>query len=604
MSDSADFELILVDGYTKEARRAARATRELERYMRSLQRQQEKDYRIREKGLNLTHRSGREFARTARSAAGAAAKIALVGGALAATAAVMAGIEIAERISETESSVFALEKLTHNGAQAFGEMRGMAKELGLDIDKTAHSYADFLKLQFPQSEAKKLMTLGADMQALGNSADDVQGIFRALGQIKSKGRLQGDEMLQLAERGVSQGLIYKALAQGRGLEGGQAGVDKIRKLQEAGEIGADEFMVAFEKAVNKKLGQAKAGDSAKDFVKSTFSGAKGQAQAEMTDLFIVASTAAQPGLKAGLQSFTEMIQVMSSDENMGRLERVMEGVGTAFEVTGEIVGYLIPKVVEAADVFGGAFTDGYNSMGGEAMTANGALSSTKELIDLLIPIARDLGNALGAIAASMQWLSAHSPDLDTFTNGFKTVTSLTSGDVGGAFSSISDLFASDQVPEAKAPTVLDEDSLAARRAVEVDTMTDHGKNWGEGFISGIKSREGDAYYAASSLAAAAEAGARDKSETHSPSRVAERIGDDWVAGFNNPLLDAQPSMALPTVTGRAGAFGGGMNITIERGAIPINISGSEPEQTAQAALRQLERDLGSIFTRAAMEAGA
>jgi len=44
---------------------------------------------------------------------------------------------------------------------------------------------------------------------------------------------------------------------------------------------------------------------------------------------------------------------------------------------------------------------------------------------------------------------------------------------------------------------------------------------------------------------------------------------------------------------------------INVGDIIIHVSGSgDPEQTAQATMRALERDLGSVFSRLANEAGA
>jgi tape measure domain-containing protein len=540
----------------------------------------------------------------------ATAAVAALGVAVAAYGAISFGRSAADRIEETEASVFALEKLTHNGTQAFREMRDMAKDLGLDIDGTAHSYANFLKLQFPQREAKKLMALGADMQALGNSADDVQGIFRALGQIKSKGRVQAEEVLQLAERGVSQSLLYGAIAENRGLESGQRGTDQVRALQQQGKITADEFMIAFEKAINKKLGQSEAGESARDFVKSTFRGARGAAEAEVTDLWIEASTAAQPGLKKGLESFTEMIQTMSSDENMGRLIDVMEGVGEAFAATGEILGYLVPAAVEAAHVFGESFAAGYGALGDEAEGANGAINSTKELIDAMIPVARDLGYIFGHIARAMVFIADNAGDLAKVGKlVLNPLGALTSGDDGGVpdlLDSMANLAGFESGKKAAGtPSSIDDDSLAASRAVEVERNVQHGKDWGNGFIRGVQSTTPDVYSAAGTLANSAESGARDMSETHSPSRVAERIGEDWVAGFNNPLLDAKPTMALPTMAGKGnvGAVGGTGGITI--GDITIEVSGSgDAEQTAQATLRAFERNLGSTLSRVAMEAGA
>ena len=177
---------------------------------------------------------GRSGARGSGGGIGGLARMSLAGlGAAALAAPALAGAAIFERAAETDANRAAISKLAKTeGAEAFTKIIGLSKELGLNIDQTAHSFANMLKLQFSEKEGRKWVKLGADLQAIGNEADEIQGIFRAIGQIRSKGRLQAEEMLQLAERGVSQELVWDEAAKLMGFGGGDAGREQVRKAQE------------------------------------------------------------------------------------------------------------------------------------------------------------------------------------------------------------------------------------------------------------------------------------------------------------------------------------------------------------------------------------
>ncbi|MDX1527058.1 MAG: tape measure protein, partial [Gammaproteobacteria bacterium] len=136
-----------------------------------------------------------------------------------------------------------LSKHGVDGGRLFEHARATAQDFGLDVKNTTKQYAKFLALQFSPREADKLVAMGADLQALGNDAESVKGIFTALGQIKSKDRLQAEELLQLSERGISTKLVQEEIGKLLGKT-----QDEVRKLQEQGKVDAETALLGIERA--------------------------------------------------------------------------------------------------------------------------------------------------------------------------------------------------------------------------------------------------------------------------------------------------------------------------------------------------------------------
>lgn len=624
MTEKAKFEVELVDSYSRNALKAAAASKALLGNQKKLDRLKTsvrasanaRALAATQERYNLGLKNG------AISAAKFAGKMALVGGAVGVAFAGITAHLAAKRIEETEATIFALDRLTHHGEKTFGEIRGLSKDLGLDIDETGHAMANFLKLQFPEAEAKKYIKLGADMQALGNSADDVQGIFRALGQIRSKGRIQAEEMLQLAERGVSQELVYEELQKGMGLGTGPEARKRIMELQQQGKVSAQEFFVAFEAAINRKLGQAEAGESAKKFVENTFRGSKGRMMATAQDFWIDVAELAKPGIMKGFNNFSDTMERFMADEaTMERMGRVMSAIGDGVAIAGEALGLMIPKVVEATEAFGLGFADTYNTLGGDIRSSADALKVFGEAMDGMVEGARILGEVLGGIAGSIEAISNASDSVVSFVLGVPTKKeeefrskkeqqdaarireeraqdrALASGAAWSGLGSANIATTADPF----AGGVLD---LIKER--EAQRATELGASWGDGFATGIAGKSGEAYGAGSALAASAEQGARQEAQIHSPSRKAKQLGNYWSDGWQEGMDENQPQMALP---GGANPTGinpmGGTGGSVQVGNVTIEVMGSDsPEQTAQAVLRAFERNLGAVLNRTAIGMGA
>jgi tape measure domain-containing protein len=123
-------------------------------------------------------------------------------------------------------------------------------------------------------EITELIRFGADLQSITGHADAAQRSINAITKIKSTGRLQGDELMMLAEAGVSLDLIYGELEKSLGKTR-----KEVLKAQSAGEISADVAVDAIKRAILHKVGIDEAGKAGKAFANTTLTGLFQQLQA-------------------------------------------------------------------------------------------------------------------------------------------------------------------------------------------------------------------------------------------------------------------------------------------------------------------------------------
>ena len=147
-----------------------------------------------------------------------------------------------------------------------------------------------------------------------------------------------------------------------------------------------------------------------------------------------------------------------------------------------------------------------------------------------------------------------------------------------------------------------------------------GANIGAGLAAGMRSQLGAVRSAAAQLAAAAEAAIRAKAKIHSPSKVTEKLGAYWNAGWINKLKDGasearkwserlvsipqirQPEFAM-SYAGYSGSasddyyYGGGGTYVIE---VPVNIDGRE---VSRVTAPYMQSDLNRLETRESRKRG-
>lgn len=296
MSDDANFTLRLINEVTRPAKQATASLRDVRRAMGDLG-----------GSTKMASGTGKQFGNMLSGLGGVASGAAVAGLAavgIAAGAAALGigilGVNFAEAAIQAASfaqrSTMALELLTGSGtvaAREFDLVRHEAAALGLDVQGTVKTFQKLLAAQFEVGKAKELIRMGSDLQAIGASTEEVSRAMLAITQIKSKGRLQAEEMLQLQEAGISAELVYKALGERLGKTG-----DELRKMQMKGEIGADVGLAAIMEAVGKKTGAKKAGDAGKKFATGTLEGMANVLRGNVANVFVDIGQAIEPTLVA------------------------------------------------------------------------------------------------------------------------------------------------------------------------------------------------------------------------------------------------------------------------------------------------------------------
>jgi len=256
-----------------------------------------------------------------------------------------------EYITFKQNADLAFSQLTKHdvpGGKLFEHASQLARRYGLDLFDTTKQYQKFLALQFNPKEIDKLTKMGADLRVLGNDAEGVQGIFTALGQIKSKGKMQAEEMLQLAERGISGQLIWEEAGK---LLGGKS-VDEVRKIQEQGKISSDVGLQAVENAVNRKLNQGKLGEAGAHFADTTISGFVGRMKAFGQDAGLsLVDRLVAPLTKVAGDALTRVGKFLGSADGAATIDRMATSIGQ-----------FANRAIELAGVFGPAFGESFSGV--------------------------------------------------------------------------------------------------------------------------------------------------------------------------------------------------------------------------------------------------
>jgi tape measure domain-containing protein len=284
-------------------------------------------------------------------------------------------------------------QLAKHGASAsklFAHARNEAESLGLDVKDTTKTFMKFLALQFNPKQATDLIRMGADLQAFGTTAEGVERIMAQLGQIQAKGKLQGEELVVLAENGVSTQLVYEQLGKTLGKT-----KDEILKMQQAGKLSSDIALPAIQEAVKTKLNEKELGETGKKIANSTLSGIMGVLKAKAQNALTEVGIAIAPMLSEMFKPLADSIGAFIKDPKnieamIGFVSEMVEGIKSA-----------VPFVKAFFSEFGSAFAEKAPEIFkavGEALSFMGG--DSKDMLTNTKLVARTLGEltaiALGA----------------------------------------------------------------------------------------------------------------------------------------------------------------------------------------------------------------
>lgn len=150
-------------------------------------------------------------------------------------------IDTASRIEQLRLRISVLGKETQENFSALYEY---AKKLPFPIEQTMEALIS-MGAQGLRPTQKQFEILMDTVAALGGSQETLEGIARALAQIHTKGKVQLEELYQLAERGVP---AFQILREELGLTGQQ-----LQNIAQSG-ISADRALEALFRGLEKRFG--------------------------------------------------------------------------------------------------------------------------------------------------------------------------------------------------------------------------------------------------------------------------------------------------------------------------------------------------------------
>jgi tape measure domain-containing protein len=155
---------------------------------------------------------------------------------------------LGEAADKTERQFARLYGGADSGRVALGDLRKLADDLGQNFE-TLRGQAAKLKTFGLEPLDGTLRSLVDQNTAAGGSNEDLEGKILAVGQAWAKQKLQGEEALQLMERGIP---VWELLAKATGKN-----VPELQKLSEAGKLGRNEIRLLLQ-----EIGKANAGAAA------------------------------------------------------------------------------------------------------------------------------------------------------------------------------------------------------------------------------------------------------------------------------------------------------------------------------------------------------
>lgn len=354
----------------------------------------------------LREKAGSALWAGAKGAAGLAVGGAALAGGGAAMGGGLLGWNMAKTAIEAERMQFALDRVTDgNGARWWQTSSEYAVKFGLHVNEVAQNLMKMKASGFTDSMAQEIFLRMGDLRAVGASTEEIGRALLAIRQIKSIGRLMGEELNQLTEAGVDAEYVYQVLEKRLG----KTRIELMR-LKEGGKLTSDIVLPAITEAIGVKTKSATAGEAGAAATQGTLSGLWGQFHGAWS----VASTRALGSeslapLKEAVTMFNEwMLDVDGGGKRIGAFGNTLARAFSAAPAIIDKVIWLLDTGLPAA--FGG-FTAGLESIGagnaikgisvalGDMGGPNGASASLT-----LRQIGNDAGRLVGSLATLCGWL--------------------------------------------------------------------------------------------------------------------------------------------------------------------------------------------------------
>lgn len=385
-------------------------------------------------GLGETaNRSGGHFA-------GLGDKLATVGkvGAAAFAGAVVAGgaltgvgIKIAGNMEQAQIGFTTLLGSAEKADAFIKDMKAFAARTPFEFAGLQESASKLIAVGVEANRVIPLMTvLGDATSAVGTGAEGIDRAVTALSQMQQKGKVTGEEMLQLVEAGIP---AWDALAAKLGVD-----VPRAQDMVSKGQVKVNDLFVALESKAGPALQRVtgmmdKQADSLQGLwstIKDNFSIGLADAFAsqipELKRVMMTVSGALQEGmgvlgpaladnLGGVLAAFSEVMPEISSIVSTG-----IGTVGTAFSAILSAATPLLPVLEEVASILGGALQSAFSELGPmvrdmvEALrpllpalaslagvALKGLLAILGPIVQAMTPFLSQLADSLGPVLAEL-----------------------------------------------------------------------------------------------------------------------------------------------------------------------------------------------------------
>jgi tape measure domain-containing protein len=440
--------------------------------------------------------------------------------------------ETAVHTEALKMSFSALAGSQKGGQAAFARTSQLSDQLGLRFESTAESMRELLAQQFTLGEATDLIKMVGDLRAVGIEGEKAQRVMTALTQIKAKGRVQQEELAQLAEASVAIPLIKKHMMELKGIKD----IPALDKLQAAGKIDAATGIEAIKRAVMEKTHESALGQRGTEFADKTMQGAIGRVGASWDKLMLGVVEAAQPAfLKVG--AFAKNLgTALDNPKIASGLERAFTNLGSVLDqfdasTIGDglisLVDYF-ENVSTAASSFIGGFVEGFGQADGVASEFKAA--DLKKEFRQIGEGAGELARGLTSILTGMRDIAA-SPAIRVISGLFSVLdvgTKVVTGEVFEEFKNRQREF-----DERGGNSVADQERIRALKESAFsgafsnnDAAFTSGVNMMGGFIGGMQYMGPAVRTAAAEQALGAQKAFRSANEEHSPSKAFFRSGNN------------------------------------------------------------------------------
>ncbi|WP_288729068.1 tape measure protein [uncultured Aeromonas sp.] len=306
---------------------------------KNLAQEQQRLQRELTKSVAQTERLGRELSQGSQQAGGLQVAIGSLTGRLVAmagtwfgiqtlTSQLMAMFQTGDQAERLDVQLKAVMGSIAGGKEASAWIQDFAKNTPLQLSEVTQVFVR-LKAFGIDPMAGAMQGIVDQAFKLGGGFEEVQGISLALGQAWAKQKLQGEEILQLIERGVP---VWQMLEQVTGKN-----TAELQKLSEAGKLGRETIS-----ALMNEIAAQSRGAAADNM--SLLSGLISNAQDNLAKFYrMVAENGALAWLKNQLANLNAEFETMAKD---GRLQEWAKRLSDGFITMGETLKSLIQTLYE------------------------------------------------------------------------------------------------------------------------------------------------------------------------------------------------------------------------------------------------------------------